>query len=117
MREGWERDSERLARPRVGVAKLGMAGGGGRGEGGGGRVKLDQGVCGVRCVRFVGCGNLIVCKGQVEVIFSSSALIITPSTSSSSQIPLFVFITIARLLHYLRNQTPHTAHIWGKLTG
>ena len=36
--------------------------------------------------------------------------------SSSSQIPLFVSITIARLLHYLRNHTPHTSYIRGNLT-
>ena len=36
--------------------------------------------------------------------------------SSSSQIPLFVFITIAHLLHDLRIQTPHTAYIGGNLT-
>jgi len=36
--------------------------------------------------------------------------------SSSSQIPLFVSITIARLLHHLRIYTPHTAHIGGNLT-
>ena len=35
---------------------------------------------------------------------------------SSSQIPLFVSITIARLLHYLRIHTPHTAYIGGNLT-
>ena len=35
---------------------------------------------------------------------------------SSSQIPLFVSITIARLLHHLRIYTPHTAYIGGNLT-
>ena len=35
------------------------------------------------------------------------SLLILPDSS--------VFITIARLLHYLRIQTPYTAHIWGKL--
>ena len=37
-------------------------------------------------------------------------------TSSSSQIPLFMFITIPRLLYYLRINSPHTSHIWGNLT-
>jgi len=36
--------------------------------------------------------------------------------SSSSQIPLFVSITIACLLHHLRIQTPLTAHICGNLS-
>jgi len=35
---------------------------------------------------------------------------------SSSQIPLFVSITITRLLHYLRIHTPHIAYIGSNLT-
>ena len=55
-------------------------------------------------------------SGQQPQEAVQSALKGPRKASSSSQIPLFVFITIARILHYLRINTPHTAHIWGNLT-
>jgi len=55
-------------------------------------------------------------SGQQPQEAVQSALKGPRKASSSSQIPLFVFITIARILHYLLTYTPHTAYIGDNLT-